>query len=215
MPRDIKQHALAALSSRKTDGKGLRVAIVHAKWNFEVVDSLVAAAKTELLDAGVVESDVVIAAVSGAYELPYAASRLIASQKLDVVICIGCLIKGDTMHFEYICDAVSHGIMRVQLDSGVPVLFGVLTVLNEQQAKDRAGLSEEGHNHGTEWAQTAVEMARLREATLKGGCPMRPHEHLPHHSPTDCPFFVVSTWLHFAALGTLGFVAVVVAKKLA
>ena len=214
MPRDIKQHALAALSNRKTDGKGLRVAIVHTKWNSEIVHSLVAAAKMELLDAGVTESDVVIAVVSGAYELPYAASRLIASQKLDAVICIGCLIKGDTMHFEYICDAVSQGIMRVQLDTGVPVLFGVLTVLNEQQAKDRAGLSDKGHNHGTEWAQTAVEMARLREATLKGGCPMRPHEHLPYHSLTNCPFFTLSTWLHIATLGTLGFVAAVVAKKL-
>ncbi|GMF34237.1 unnamed protein product [Phytophthora fragariaefolia] len=215
MASAIKQQALSALSSRKTDGTGLRVAIVHTQWNSEIVNSLVEAAKAELLAAGVAERDVVTAAVSGAYELPYAASRLIASQKLDAVICVGCLIKGDTMHFEYICEAVTQGIMRVQLDSGVPVLFGVLTVLNEQQAKDRAGLSGKSHNHGTEWAQTAVEMARLREATLKGGCPMRPHEHLPYHSLTNCPFFTVSTWLHVATLGALGFVAAAVAKKLA
>ncbi|CAH0482496.1 unnamed protein product [Peronospora belbahrii] len=214
MPGDIKQHALTALRSRKTDGKGLRVAIVHTKWNSEVVNSLVLAAKTALLSAGVVDNDVVIAAVSGAYELPYAASRLITSQKLDAVICVGCLIKGETMHFEYICDAVSQGIMRVQLDTGVPVLFGVLTVLNEQQAKDRAGLSDKGHNHGIEWAQTAVEMARLRESTLKSGCPMRPNEHLPYQSLSNCPFFTASTWLHIATLGALGCIAALVVKKL-
>ena len=211
---DIKQHALAALSSRKTDGKGLRVAIVHTQWNAEVVNSLVLAAQTELWSAGVAPSDVVIVAVSGAYELPYAANRLILSQKLDAVICIGCLIKGDTMHFEYICDAVSQGIMRVQLDTNVPVLFGVLTVLNEEQARDRAGLSDKGHNHGTEWAQTAVEMARLREATLKSGCPMRPPEHLPYDSLSNCPFFTVSTWLHVATLGAIGVVIALVSKKL-
>ncbi|KAI9922187.1 hypothetical protein PsorP6_001940 [Peronosclerospora sorghi] len=177
-PGDIKQHALTAISNRKTDGKGLRVAIVHTKWNSEVVNSLVSAAKAEMEIAGVSQSNVVTTIVSGAYELLYAASRLITSQKLDAVICIGCL-KGKPMHFEYICDAVSQGIMRVQLDTGVHVIFGVLTVLNEQQAKQRAGLSGKSHNHGTEWAQTAVEMARLREATLNGGCPMRPHEHLP------------------------------------
>ncbi|RLN74143.1 hypothetical protein BBJ28_00023126, partial [Nothophytophthora sp. Chile5] len=107
------------------------------------------------------------------------------------------------------------GIMRVQLDSGVPVLFGVLTVLNDQQAKDRAGLSDKGHNHGTEWAQTAVEMARLREVTLKGGCPMRPRERLPYHDLTACPFFTVSTWLHIATISAIGFAAAAIAKKLA
>lgn len=214
MPGAIKKHALEALSSRKTDGSGLRVAIVHAKWNAEVVNSLVGACKAELVRSGVAESDVVLVEVSGAYELPYAASRVIASQRIDAVVCIGTLIKGDTMHFEYICEAVSQGIMRVQLDTGVPVLFGVLTVLTEQQAKDRAGLSGKGHNHGTEWAQTAVEQARLREATLRGGCPMRPREHLPYHSLSDCPFFTVSTWLHIATLGALGLVVASVAKKL-
>ncbi|TDH66792.1 hypothetical protein CCR75_000039 [Bremia lactucae] len=211
----MKQDAKSTLSCRKTNGKGLRVAIVHTKWNAEVVNSLVSAAKSELFRSGVSESDLVIADVSGAYELPYAASRLIASQKFDAVICVGTLIKGETMHFEYICEAVSQGIMRVQLDTGVPVIFGVLAVLSEGQAKDRAGLSGKGHNHGTEWAQTAVEMARFREATLQGGCPMRMHESLPYNSLQDCPFFSISTWLHIATLGVLGFVAASVVKKLA
>lgn len=84
------------------------------------------------------------------------------SQPFDAVIAIGVLIKGETMHFEYISDAVSHGLMRVQLDTGVPVVFGVLTALHEGHALHRAGLSKEGnkgHNHGEDWGLAAVEMA--------------------------------------------------------
>lgn len=84
------------------------------------------------------------------------------SQPFDAVIAIGVLIKGSTMHFEYICEAVTHGLMRVQLDSGVPVVFGVLTALNDDQALDRAGLGRgqngKGHNHGEDWGLAAVEM---------------------------------------------------------
>ncbi|CEG36050.1 -dimethyl-8-ribityllumazine synthase [Plasmopara halstedii] len=207
----IKQHALKALSSRKIDGTGLRVAIVHTKWNATIVDSLVAAAKSELLRAGVTESDIVIVDVPGAYELPYAASRLIASQKLDAVICVGTLIKGDTMHFEYICEAVSQGIMRVQLESGVPVLFGVLTVLNEQQAKDRAGFSDNGHNHGTEWAQSAIEMGHLRKATSNIGCPMLPYERPPYNILSSNLF---CTGCHIVTIGVLSIIAMTIAKKL-
>lgn len=213
MPSDIKKEAIAALSSRKTDGTGLRVAIVHAKWNAEVVGALVSGCKQELLKAGVAPKDVVVFEVSGAYELPYAASRAINSQKIDAVVCIGCLIKGGTMHFEYICEAVTQGIMRVQLDTHVPVLFGVLTVLTEEQARERAGLTADGHNHGVEWAQTAIEMARLRERTMAGGCPMRPREKLPYHDLTSCPFFTVSAWLHIAAITAVGVIVSTAMKK--
>ena len=84
------------------------------------------------------------------------------NQPFDAVIAIGVLIKGSTMHFEYICDSVSHALMRVQLDSGVPVIFGVLTALTEDQALERAGLGQgenKGHNHGEDWGTAAVEMA--------------------------------------------------------
>lgn len=80
----------------------------------------------------------------------------------DAVIAIGVLIKGHTMHFEYICDSVSHALMKVQLDTGVPVIFGVLTVLEEEQALVRAGIGrgiDKGHNHGEDWGAAAVEMA--------------------------------------------------------
>ncbi|DAZ99309.1 TPA: hypothetical protein N0F65_005477 [Lagenidium giganteum] len=161
----IKKQSLAALQTRQADGTGLRVAIVHAKWNAEIIDALVAGCQQELQRAGVAAEDIVVVPVSGAYELPFAAKRVIHSGSVDAVVCIGCLIKGDTMHFEYICEAVSQGIMQVQLSTDVPVMFGVLTCLNEQQAKDRCGLGDSGHNHGVEWAQTAIEMARLKQCT--------------------------------------------------
>ena len=78
------------------------------------------------------------------------------------------LIKGETMHFEYIADSVSHGLMRVQLDTGVPVIFGVLTVLNDDQAKARAGVDGMGHNHGEDWGLAAVEMGVKRKEWTNG-----------------------------------------------
>ncbi|MCJ1311107.1 hypothetical protein MMC25_004777 [Agyrium rufum] len=81
----------------------------------------------------------------------------------DAVIAIGVLIKGETMHFEYIADAVSHGLMRVQMDQGVPVIFGLLTVLTEEQGLARAGLTEKGHNHGEDWGNAAVELGVKRK----------------------------------------------------
>ncbi|KAJ7154295.1 6,7-dimethyl-8-ribityllumazine synthase [Mycena filopes] len=80
------------------------------------------------------------------------------NEPFDAVIAIGVLIKGSTMHFEYICDSVTHALMKVQLDTGVPVIFGVLTALTDEQALDRAGLTPTGHNHGEDWGLAAVEM---------------------------------------------------------
>ncbi|KAK6529992.1 hypothetical protein TWF694_003368 [Orbilia ellipsospora] len=86
----------------------------------------------------------------------------------DAIIAIGVLIKGETVHFEHIAESVSRGLMRVQLDFGVPVIFGLLTVLNEEQAKRRAGLTEDGHNHGEDWGDAAVEMAVKRKQWSDG-----------------------------------------------
>jgi 6,7-dimethyl-8-ribityllumazine synthase len=93
-----------------------------------------------------------------------------AKVPFDAVIAIGVLIKGETMHFEYIADAVTHGLMRVQLDSGVPVIFGVLTVLNEEQGLARAGLGgkDGAHNHGEDWGNAAVELASKKKAWADG-----------------------------------------------
>lgn len=89
----------------------------------------------------------------------------------DALIAIGCLIKGETMHFEYIADAVSHALMKVQMDSQVPVVFGLLTVLNEEQGLKRAGIGGsggEGHNHGNDWGAAAVELAVKRKGWAEG-----------------------------------------------
>ncbi|KAF4231644.1 hypothetical protein CNMCM6457_005267 [Aspergillus fumigatiaffinis] len=92
-----------------------------------------------------------------------------ASKPFDAIIAIGVLIKGETMHFEYIADAVSHGLMRVQLDTGVPVIFGVLTVLTEEQGLERAGLGKKGmHNHGEDWGKAAVELGLKRRDWVEG-----------------------------------------------
>ncbi|KAK6586634.1 hypothetical protein PZA11_001691 [Diplocarpon coronariae] len=86
----------------------------------------------------------------------------------DAIIAIGVLIKGETMHFEYIAESVSHGLMRVQLDTGVPLVFGLLTVLDEEQAKARAGVSSGSHNHGEDWGLAAVELGVKRRAWAAG-----------------------------------------------
>ncbi|KAF0711526.1 Aste57867_5220 [Aphanomyces stellatus] len=178
----VKKAALEALSTRKLDGRGLRVGICVTQWNKEIIEALRDGAVQTLKDAGVAVDDIIVFTAPGAYELPYAASRLIQSENVDAVICIGCLIKGETMHFEYICEAVTQGIMKLNLDTGVPVMFGVLAVLNETQARARAGLEEGGHNHGVEWAQTAIEMAQLRARTHKKAAKC------PYHVIPSCPF---------------------------
>ena len=100
------------------------------------------------------------------------ATKSSKASSLDAVIAIGVLIKGETMHFEYISDAVSHGLMRVQLDCQLPLVFGVLTLLDEQQGMARAGMSatgeSNGHNHGEDWGHAAVELGLKRKAWVEG-----------------------------------------------
>jgi len=91
-----------------------------------------------------------------------------STEPFDAIIAIGVLIKGETMHFEYIADAVSHGLMRVQLDTGVPVIFGLLTVLTEEQGKARAGIDGKGHNHGEDWGAAAVELGVKKRGWTQG-----------------------------------------------
>ncbi|KAI5303306.1 hypothetical protein KEM55_000617, partial [Ascosphaera atra] len=101
-----------------------------------------------------------------------ATSSTASTQPFDAIIAIGCLIKGETMHFEYIADTVSHALMRVQLDAGVPVVFGLLTVLSEEQGLVRAGIEVEGskkmHNHGEDWGKAAVELGVKRRGWEEG-----------------------------------------------
>jgi 6,7-dimethyl-8-ribityllumazine synthase len=144
------------------NGQGLNVLIVKTRWNPKVVNSLAKKAAEILIES---KAKVTVFDVAGAFELPFACQQLLKTGKYDACIAIGVLIKGATMHFEYIADATSHGLMRVGLDLGVPVIFGVLTCLTEQQACVRAGIGADSHNHGADWAETAIQQALLvREA---------------------------------------------------
>lgn len=122
-------------------------------------------AKAKLLALGVKEENIIIESVPGSFELPYGTKGFLKNQlekgePLDAVIPIGVLIKGSTMHFEYICDSVTHKLMDLNFQLGIPVIFGVLTCLTEEQAEARAGLIEgKMHNHGEDWGAAAVEMA--------------------------------------------------------
>jgi 6,7-dimethyl-8-ribityllumazine synthase len=138
---------------------GYRFAIVVSRFNDEITSGLLAGARDTLTEAGVSPADVTTVEVPGAFEIPLTAKRLAESKRFDAVICLGCLIKGDTMHFEYIAAAASQGIMDVGLSTGVPIAFGVLTTLTDEQAEIRA--SAGAGNKGREAALAAIEMATL------------------------------------------------------
>ena len=141
------------------DGTGLRVAIIGARFNDHIVTHLRDGALRGLERLGVADSDVMEAWVPGAFELPLAAQALAQTGKVDAVICLGTVIKGDTPHFEYVCNEAARGIQNAQLSTGIPIMFGVLTVNTEQQAIDRSGPGID--NKGDEAAVGAVEMALL------------------------------------------------------
>ena len=146
-------------SAPDLDGQGLRIGIVAARFNDHIVGRLRDGARRGVDRLGVAPGDVVEAWVPGAFELPLAAKVLAASGKVDAIVCLGTVIRGDTPHFDYVCAEAARGIQQAQLDTGVPVMFGVLTVETEQQALDRAG--EGTDNKGDEAAVGAVEMALL------------------------------------------------------
>ena len=141
------------------DAIGLQVAIVVTSWHTEITDGLLAGAERALQAAGNTEYE--IWRVPGAFELPLGAQYAIDAGA-DVVIALGVVIQGDTPHFDYVCSAATDGLNRVQLDSGIPVGFGLLTVNTEQQALDRAGLPGSKEDKGAEAVEAAVLMARLR-----------------------------------------------------
>jgi 6,7-dimethyl-8-ribityllumazine synthase len=159
----VKQHPTA--EALIPGAASMRIAIVHTQWNPAIVGALVAGATRELLRHGVPAASISTSVVPGAFELPLGARLALAQPTLaarpDAVLCIGCLIKGETMHFEYISEAVCQGLMRLNLDHSKPVIFGVLECLTEGQALARAGLAPGSHNHGVEWAASALQMVAL------------------------------------------------------
>jgi 6,7-dimethyl-8-ribityllumazine synthase len=141
------------------DGKGLRIAIIGARFNDHIVTNLRDGALRGLERLGVADNDIMESWVPGAFELPLAAKVLAQTGKVDAIICLGTVIKGDTPHFDYVCGEAARGIQDAQMSTGVPVMFGVLTVNTEQQAIDRSGPGID--NKGDEAAVGAVEMALL------------------------------------------------------
>jgi 6,7-dimethyl-8-ribityllumazine synthase len=150
------------------DGSELRIGVLRTRWNDEHVSNLVEGIKAGVKECKVSEENIFIKEVPGAYELPYAAKLLAMSGTVDAIICTGVLIKGETLHFEYISDAVTRGIMDVSLGTNCPVVYGVLNCLNEEQVVKRSSNGNGGHNHGEDWGKTAVEMAIMRAEALKG-----------------------------------------------
>lgn len=149
------------------DASGLRFAIVVSRFNPRITDALRDGAVLALREAGA--ADVEIVAVPGAFEVPQAARAAAETGRFDAVVCLGCVIRGETPHFEYISSAAAHGIMDAAGETGVPMAFGVLTTDTVAQAEARAGSGPD--NKGREAAAAAIEMALLYRALSRRGSP--------------------------------------------
>ncbi|MCI5885050.1 MAG: 6,7-dimethyl-8-ribityllumazine synthase [Clostridiales bacterium] len=141
--------------------KGMKVAVIGARFNEIIVNKLVGGAVDGLVRHGVEEDNITIAWVPGAFEIPLAAQKMAASGKYDAVICCGAVIRGDTSHYDLVCNEAAKGIAQVQLATGIPVMFGIITTENIEQAIARAG-SKAG-NKGYDCALSAIEMVNLFE----------------------------------------------------
>ena len=139
--------------------EGMKFAIVAARFNEFITSKLVGGAMDALKRHGAEETNVELAWVPGAFEIPLAAQRMAASKKYDAVICLGTVIRGNTPHFDYVCAEVSKGVAHVSLATGVPVIFGVVTTDTIEQAVERAGTK--AGNKGFDAAMAAIEMADL------------------------------------------------------
>jgi 6,7-dimethyl-8-ribityllumazine synthase len=140
------------------DASGVKVSIVVTSWHEEITNGLLAGAERALKAAG--NTDYKVIRIPGAFELPLGA-QLAIKDGAEVVIALGVVIQGDTPHFDYVCDAATSGLTRVQLDTSVPIGFGLLTVANEQQGLDRAGLEGSKEDKGAEAVEAAITMKRL------------------------------------------------------
>ena len=149
---------------RKIEGnlvaKDMKFGIVAARFNEFIVSKLISGAEDALLRHGADGDNITLAWVPGAFEIPFAAKQMAHSGKYDAVICLGTVIRGSTSHYDYVCNEVSKGVASIGLESGVPVLFGVLTTKNIEQAIERAGTK--AGNKGYDSAMAAIEMVDLK-----------------------------------------------------
>ena len=146
----------------KLNGSGLKIGIVAARFNEFIVSKLVSGAQDCLYRHNVAKEDIALAWVPGAFEIPLVAQAMARTKKYDAIICLGCVIRGATSHYDYVCNEVSKGIAKVSLDENMPVMFGVVTTENIEQAIERAGTK--AGNKGYDCAMGALEMVSL----LKG-----------------------------------------------
>lgn len=142
------------------NGAGMRIGIVVSEWNNEITGALQNGAVKTLLEYGVTENDIIISYVPGSFELTTGSQFLCEDKTIDAVIALGCVIQGETRHFDFICNAVANGITNVAIKYNKPVIFGVLTTNTQQQAIERAG-GKHG-NKGDEAAMTALKMIALK-----------------------------------------------------
>ena len=143
----------------KLVSKGIKIGIVAARFNEFITSKLLDGALDGLRRHDVRDEDIHVAWVPGAFEIPLIASKMSKSGKYDAIICLGAVIRGSTSHYDYVCNEVSKGIASVSLDSGIPVMFGVLTTENIEQAIERAGTK--AGNKGYDCAMGAIEMVNL------------------------------------------------------
>ena len=147
--------------------KGFRYGIVVSEWNEEITGALYRGAYDTLLKYGAGEANIIVKQVPGSYELTLGAQYMCEFGKVDAVICLGCVIQGETRHFDFICDAVAHGLTMVSMRYNKPVVFGVLTPNTIEQARDRSG-GKHG-NKGDEAAITAIKMLALKDSFKNEG----------------------------------------------
>ncbi len=145
--------------SGELSASGLRFGIVVSRFNSFITERLLSAAVDALERAGAASKDVDVVYVPGAFELPLAAKKLAATRRYDALVSIGCVLRGETTHYDYVCSETARGLQLAQMDTGLPIIFCVLTCDTLEQAIDRAGLK--GGNKGFEAGLAAIEMARL------------------------------------------------------
>ena len=143
------------------DATGLRFAVVVSRFNSLITDKLLAGALDALQRSGVAKKDIEVVYVPGAFELPLAATKLATREEYDALIAVGCVIRGETSHYDYVCSETARGLQLAQMDTGVPIIFCVLTCETQEQAMARAG-GEHG-NKGFDSGLAAIEMARLSQ----------------------------------------------------
>ncbi|KAA1085356.1 hypothetical protein PGT21_004395 [Puccinia graminis f. sp. tritici] len=158
--------SLKNLNQSTTDLSNMKILIIHTEWNKTIINNLLKFSILTLQSLNLKAENILIQSVPGSYELPWACNSVLSNptmhKDIDAIIAMGVLIKGDTMHFEYIADSVSQKLMEVSIKHNKPIIFGVLTCLTEAQALIRSGLdpsSPSNHNHAIDWAKAAVDCA--------------------------------------------------------